>query len=352
MKKVLFIDRDGTLIAEPADNQVDRLDKVRLMPGVIPALLALRDHGYRFVLISNQDGLGTDRFPREDFDLPHNWLMELLRDQGIRFDEELICPHLPEDRCSCRKPAPGLMLQWLQNPDWDRQASRVIGDRQTDMELAENTGLTGMLLGEWDWPGICRELTGRRRQAEVQRNTSETRITVGVDLDQSSSNEIHTGIGFFDHMLDALGRHSGITLQIRAEGDLHVDAHHTVEDVGLTLGAALRKALGDKVNIGRYGFSLPMDEAGADARLDLSGRAFFFWEGRLTTEKVGELPTEMVGHFFRSLCDALGANLHIRVYGENNHHMVEAAFKAVAKSLGQAVQRTAGTGLPSTKGAL
>ncbi|HQX25475.1 MAG TPA: bifunctional histidinol-phosphatase/imidazoleglycerol-phosphate dehydratase HisB [Pseudomonadota bacterium] len=352
-RRILFLDRDGTLIEEPADEQVDRLDKLRLVPEVIPALRRLRDAGYEFVMVTNQDGLGTTSFPREQFEAPQAMLLEILASQGIRFAAIHVDPHHAHEQAPTRKPGIGMVLDYLRAGDLDMQASAVVGDRETDMEFARNLGLRGLRLGHdgLDWPAIAHQLAVRPRTAEVVRDTRETRIRVSVDLDREAEPRASTGIGFFDHMLEQLGKHGGFALALRCEGDVRVDEHHTVEDCALALGEALRVALGDKRGIGRYGFALPMDEARAEALLDLSGRPWFVFEGAFPRERVGELPTELVPHFFRSLSDSLGANLHLRVSGENAHHMVEACFKAVARALRQALRRE-GDALPSTKGVL
>ena len=355
-EKILFVDRDGTLIEEPEDFQVDALNKVRLVPDVVPALLELRAHGYRFVMVTNQDGLGTDSFPQADFDSPHALVPHLFESQGIVFDEVFICPHLPADSCACRKPRTGLLTRYLAANDIDLAASAVIGDRQTDMELAERIGVRGMLVNCDDeevltWPQIVDQLCHAERTGKVERNTNETRIRVAVNLDSTNDTSISTGIGFFDHMLEQIAKHGGFGLQVRCEGDLEVDEHHTVEDVAISLGTALRQALGNKYGIGRYGFLLPMDESEARVALDLSGRAAFEFKGDFPRDNVGELSTEMVEHFFRSLAESVGAALHIEVTGRNTHHMVEACFKSVGRALRQALQRE-GSELPSTKGAL
>ncbi len=354
--KVLFIDRDGTLIEEPEDFQVDALEKIRLVEGVIPALLELADHGYRFVMVSNQDGLGTDSFPRQRFDICHEHVMQLFSSQGITFDEVLVCPHLPQDGCGCRKPRTGLLTRYLAATELDIDASAVIGDRDTDMELADCIGVAGLLLEldgprEHSWAGIVQRLCHSDREAEFERVTNETRVAASVNLDTAGQIEIATGIGFFDHMLEQIAKHGGFSLELACEGDLEIDEHHTVEDVAITLGTTLRKALGNKLGIGRYGFLLPMDESEAQVSLDLSGRAVFVFRGKFPRDKVGELSTEMVEHFFRSLADTLGAALHIEVRGENTHHMVEACFKGVGRALRQAFHKE-GTELPTTKGAL
>jgi imidazoleglycerol-phosphate dehydratase/histidinol-phosphatase len=349
-RKILFVDRDGTIIAEPPDYQIDAVEKFALLPGVIPALLSLRDAGWRFVMVTNQDGLGTRKYPRAKWDVIQTLLMGVLESQGIDFDAVLVCPHFEKDRCACRKPQLGLLKKYLADPGWDRERSRVIGDRDTDLMLAENLGIRGIKMGVW--PKIAKSLLGEARKARAERITKETSIKVEVDLDGDGSSKIATGIGFFDHMLEQLSKHGGFDLKLAVKGDLHIDEHHTVEDVGLALGGALKKALGDKVGIGRYGFTLPMDETLASAAVDLSGRAHFKFDGKFPREAVGGLPTEMVPHFFRSLSDALGATLHLSVKGKNAHHMVEACFKAVGRALRPAFKLGAGGGLPSTKGTL
>jgi imidazoleglycerol-phosphate dehydratase / histidinol-phosphatase len=350
--RILFLDRDGTLIEEPADEQVDRLDKVRLVPGVIPALIELKRHGYEFVMVTNQDGLGTDRFPEADFRPAHELCLHLFESQGITFREILIDRSFGHTPAPTRKPGVGLVLPYLRGGVLDFENSAVIGDRQTDLELAENMGLRGLRIGPngISWPQIVRELVGSRR-AEIRRNTRETRIRVAVDLDREADPKVRTGLGFYDHMLEQIGKHGGFALELDCEGDLGIDEHHTVEDCALALGEALRKALGDKRGIGRYGFLLPMDETLAQVALDLSGRPHFEFDGAFGRERVGDVPTELVPHFFKSLSDTLGANLHIQVRGDNAHHMVEACFKGVARCLRQAIRRE-GESLPSTKGAL
>jgi len=355
-EKVLFIDRDGTLIHEPEDFQVDAIDKVRLVDHVIPSLLELAAHGYRFVMITNQDGLGTDSFPKANFDAPHALVMSLFESQGVLFDEVFICPHLPEDNCSCRKPRTGLLTKYLANQNLDTDASAVIGDRNTDMELAERIGVQGLLVNcdnedALTWPQIVAGLCHSDRVGSVTRHTNETRISASVNLDTATHTSIETGIGFYDHMLEQIAKHGDFSLELRCEGDLDVDEHHTVEDTAICLGTALREALGNKYGIGRYGFLLPMDESEAQVALDLSGRAAFEFKGAFPRDNVGALSTEMVEHFFRSLAESLGAALHIEVSGRNTHHMVEACFKSVGRALRQATRRE-GTDLPSTKGAL
>ena len=349
-EKVLFIDRDGTLIEEPADHQVDRLDKVKLVAGVIPALLRLAGHGYRFVMVSNQDGLGTESFPRDDFDVCHNHVLSLFESQGIVFDEVFICPHAPDACCSCRKPATGLLTAYLARTNLAVVASAVIGDRESDLQFAENIGIRGFQVSNGvSWSAVADALCVSSRQSQVERKTRETSIRAVVNLDADKPVRIHSGIGFFDHMLEQIAKHGGFSLQVECDGDLDVDEHHTVEDTAICIGNAMREALGDKRGIGRYGFLLPMDESEAKVSLDLSGRAFFVFHGEFNRDKVGGLPTELVPHFFHSLADSLGATLHIAVTGNNAHHMVEACFKSVGRALRQAIRRE-GDSIPSTKG--
>ena len=355
MLKVLFIDRDGTLIEEPADEQVDALDKIKLVPGVISALQELRDMGYRLVMISNQDGLGTPSFPQADFDLCHDFVINLFASQGIRFDETFICPHFANDDCGCRKPKPGLLTRYLAANTLDLEACAVIGDRDSDLQLANALGIRGLQLGfggdALSWEQVTHALTPGARVATENRVTRETSIRLTVNLDAPGPINIDTGIGFFDHMLEQVAKHGGFSLELQCAGDLGVDEHHTVEDTALSLGKAIRSALGDKRGIGRYGFLLPMDESEARVSLDLGGRAYFLFDGDFPTDRVGQLPTELVPHFFQSLADALGAALHIAVSGRNTHHMVEACFKAVGRSLRQAIRIEDGE-LPTTKGVL
>lgn len=356
MIKVLFVDRDGTLIEEPSDFQVDRLEKVRLLRGVIPALLALSRAGYRLVMVSNQDGLGTDSFPQADFDSVQNHVLGIFRSQGIEFDEVYICPHRETDNCACRKPRSGLLTRFLASNNIDTSASAVIGDRDTDLQLGENLGINGICVSASDndeksWPAIAHRLLSLGRRAEIRRRTNETDILVQVDLDTAQPIEINTGIGFYDHMLEQIARHGGFSLRMQCAGDLIIDEHHTVEDTAICLGTALRQALGNKAGIGRYGFLLPMDESEAKVALDLSGRAAFEFKGDFKRESVGTLPTELVPHFFQSLADSIGAALHIEVSGENTHHMIEACFKCVGRALRQAI-RLEGNDIPSSKGML
>ena len=351
--KWLFVDRDGCLVEEPADEQIDRFDKLMLMPDVIPALRKIMAAGFGLVMVTNQDGLGTGSFPQRDFDGPHQWLLALLASQGIRFHEVLIDASRPEDGLDTRKPGTGLVRHYLADDSWSRTESAMVGDRATDMAFAANLGVRGFLTGRSGlaWMDIAHVLCNRPRQARVERHTGETTLRVEVDLDRADQVDIDTGIGFFDHMLAQIARHGEIGIRLECRGDLEVDDHHSVEDCGLALGEALRTALGDRRGIARYGATLPMDDALADAAIDLSGRPWLEFDGRFPRDRVGQMSTEMVPHFFESLCQGLGANLHLSVRGDNAHHMVEACFKAVAYCLRQAVRREHDH-IPSTKGVL
>jgi imidazoleglycerol-phosphate dehydratase / histidinol-phosphatase len=354
--RVIFLDRDGTLNEEPPDEQVDSLEKIRLMPGVVPALLDLKAAGFRFVMVTNQDGLGTPSLPREKFDRAHRFILELFASQGIAFDAVFICPHFKHEDCGCRKPKLGMVQEYLDAHRIDKAHSFMIGDRDTDLEFAANLGIQGLrirLSGESQasWPAIARRIQGAARRAHVRRKTKETEVVIDVDLSCEAPTSVATGLGFFDHMLEQIAKHAGFALQLTCRGDLHIDEHHTVEDCALSLGAALREALGEKRGIARYGFLLAMDEAEAQVALDISGRPYFVWDGRFTRERVGDLPTELVPHFFRSFAESLRAALHISVRGENTHHMVESCFKGVGRSLRQAIRLDGGE-LPSTKGVL
>lgn len=351
--KLLFVDRDGCLIEEPPDEQVDRLDKLVLLAGVIPALRRCIDAGFELVMVSNQDGMGSASFPRADFEAPHNFLLQLLASQGIRFGEVLIDTSLPQEGKDSRKPGTGLVRHYLADDGWSRAASAMVGDRDSDMQFAANLGVRGLQVGAGgqNWIQIAHQVCDRPRIGAVHRATHETRIRARVDLDVAGAGQVATGIGFFDHMLEQLAKHGNFGLELTCEGDLQVDDHHTVEDCALALGQAMRTALGDKRGIGRYGFTLPMDETLASAALDLSGRPYFKFDGRFPRAQAGELSTDMVLHFFQSFSEALAANLHLKVRGDNTHHMVEACFKAVARCLRQALRRE-GNALPSTKGVL
>jgi imidazoleglycerol-phosphate dehydratase/histidinol-phosphatase len=350
----LFIDRDGTLIEEPADNQVDALHKVRFMPGVFAALAELTTRGYQFAMVTNQDGLGSERFPGAAFEETQAFILDAFRSQGIRFDGVFVCPHEARNACPCRKPRAGLVEAFIREANVDLKRSAVIGDRTSDLKLAANLGIRGLRVQrhgtpEETWPQVVAALLARC--AEVERETKETRVKVRVNLDRASPPSIRTGLPFFDHMLEQLATHGGFALELTARGDLAVDEHHTVEDSALALGDALRQALGDKLGIARYGFMLPMDEAQAAVVIDLSGRPFIEFSGHFGRETVGQFPTELVPHFFRSLADALRATIHVSVKGNNAHHMIEACFKGTGRALRQAI-RLEGRALPSTKGLL
>jgi imidazoleglycerol-phosphate dehydratase / histidinol-phosphatase len=352
--KVLFVDRDGTLVVEPPDEQVDRLDKIRFVPDVFASLQLLVRDGYRLVMVTNQDGLGTASFPQADFQIPQQFILDAFASQGIVFDAVCICPHKPADGCDCRKPKVKIVEGYLRDHVIDLARSAVIGDRDTDLAFAANLGIRGLRLslggnGTQTWPAIARELLARR--ATVRRTTKETDITVSVDLDAEGPIKVATGHGFFDHMLEQLAKHGGFAMDLACKGDLHIDEHHTVEDSALAIGEALKKALGSKAGIGRFGFLLAMDESRAQVALDLSGRPYSVFEGRFGRTEVGGLATELVPHFFRSLADSLGCALHVSVTGENTHHMVEACFKGTGRALRQALRRE-GSELPSTKGVL
>lgn len=353
-QKVLFIDRDGTIISEPPEDfQVDRMDKLAFEPDVIPALLSLQRAGFKLVMITNQDGLGTDSFPQVEFDGPHNLMMQILSSQGVQFDDVLICPHLPADNCDCRKPKTKMVEAWLAEGALDVANSYVIGDRTTDVVLANNMGITGLHYAQngLTWSAIEQQLTKRDRHALVQRNTKETQVSVEVWLDREGNSKFNTGVGFFDHMLDQIATHGGFRMNIEVKGDLYIDDHHTVEDTGLALGEALLKALGDKRGIGRFGFVLPMDECLARCALDISGRPHLEYKAEFSYQRVGDLSTEMVEHFFSSLSYTMASTLHLKTKGKNDHHRVESLFKAFGRTLRQAI-RVEGNTLPSSKGVL
>jgi imidazoleglycerol-phosphate dehydratase/histidinol-phosphatase len=354
MRRVLFLDRGGTLVAEPKGGPMDALDNLRLVPGVIAALLKFKTAGYQFVIVTNQGGLGGPNFPRAAFERADEYLLAQFASQGIRFAGNFVCPHLPEAGCACRKPGIGLVRDFVNAEPLDRERSAMAGARDVDVEFARNLGIKGFQLGSpgaETWDAITHALVDRPRTATVTRKTKETDIRVSVDLDSEAEPRAKTGLGFFDHMLEQLGKHGGFKLDVECRGDLEIDEHHTVEDVALALGQALREALGDKRGIQRYGFLLPMDEADAEVSIDLGGRPFLVFEATFPRDRVGELPTELVPHFFRSLAETLGAAIHARVRGDNAHHMVEVTFKAVARSLRQAFVRR-GDELPTTKGQL
>ena len=351
-RRILFIDRDGTLIVEPADEQIDSLEKLELIDGVIPALLQLQSAGYELVIVSNQDGLGTESYPQADFDIPQQKMLSVFNSQGVHFSAEHIDEHFEGDNAPTRKPGIGMVLDYLKSGELDLNDSWVIGDRETDLQMAANMGIGGLRLGEGfeSWSSIAHRLANKPRQATVVRKTNETDITVRVDLDAVGTS-IDTGIGFFDHMLDQLASHADMQLELRCAGDLEIDEHHTVEDCALALGNAINESLGDRRGIGRYGFVLPMDESIAQVAVDLSGRPAFQFSAEFSRDNVGGLSTEMVRHFFASLSQSLGAAIHMEVTGNNTHHMVEALFKGAGRALRPALAKT-GDSLPSTKGIL
>ncbi|AKC60617.1 bifunctional histidinol-phosphatase/imidazoleglycerol-phosphate dehydratase HisB [Blochmannia endosymbiont of Camponotus (Colobopsis) obliquus] len=357
-QKILFIDRDGTLIHEPEETfKVDHIEKIILEPDVIPALLALQKHGFQLVMITNQDNLGTNTFPQEDFDKPHSFLMKIFTSQGIIFNKILICPHSLEDKCNCRKPQTTLITSWLNFNTFDKLNSYVIGDRQTDMMLAKNMDISGIYYHPIDcnWQKIVTKLTKRNRYAQVNRTSQETNINVQIWLDKVNNNYIDTGIKFFDHMLHQIATHANISMNIKAKGDLFIDNHHTVEDIGLTLGKALYQALNKKYGINRFGFTLPMDECLTQCVLDISGRPYLKYKVKYNHQHVGDLSTNMIEHFFRSLSCAMKCTLHIHSKNStDDHHIAESLFKAFGRTLKQAIHISNDFhyDIPSTKGIL
>jgi imidazoleglycerol-phosphate dehydratase/histidinol-phosphatase len=370
MKKALFIDRDGTIIAEPADEQIDSLEKLEFLPKALSNLRKIAEEtDYELVMVTNQDGLGTKSFPEETFWPAHRKMMGTLAGENVHFAAVHIDRSFPHENLPTRKPGTGMLTGYL-NGGYDLANSYVIGDRLTDIQLAKNLGAKAIFINHQpgrvvptddtlrlvttDWDDIYRYLRLPERVAEVQRDTRETQISIRLNLDGQGKSDIHTGLGFFDHMLDQLAKHSGADLTIRVTGDLHIDEHHTIEDTALALGEAYAKTLGDKRGISRYGFLLPMDEALAQVAIDFSGRNWLVWEAEFRREKIGEMPTEMFHHFFKSFTDAARCNLNVKVEGANEHHKIEAIFKAFAKSIKMAVSRDIRQlqNLPSTKGVL
>lgn len=352
MTRAIFVDRDGTIIAEPEDEQVDSLEKLSFVPGAISALKALTGLGFELVMVTNQDGLGTAAFPEEDFYPAQNFMLRTLEGEGVVFNDILIDRHFPEDNSPCRKPGTGMFTKYLDG-SYDLSGSYVIGDRDSDMELARNLGAKGLKIGQLSWDEIVRTIRATERSATVERKTAETDIRIRVDLDGKGESSVDSGLKFFDHMLNQLIHHGGLSLELICKGDLEVDEHHTMEDVGIALGEAIRLALGDKRGINRYGFALPMDESRAIVLLDFGGRSELVWDVVFTREMVGDVPTEMFKHFFKSLCDSLRCNLYIQARGENNHHLIEGVFKAFSRTIRQAAARNVFSyDLPSSKGLL
>ena len=352
MTRAIFVDRDGTIIAEPEDEQVDSLEKLSFVPGAISALKALTGLGFELVMVTNQDGLGTAAFPEEDFYPAQNFMLRTLEGEGVVFDDILIDRHFPEDNSPCRKPGTGMFTKYLDG-SYNLSGSYVIGDRDSDMELARNLGAKGLKIGQLSWDEIVRTIRATERSATVERKTAETDIRIRVDLDGKGESSVDSGLKFFDHMLNQLIHHGGLSLELSCKGDLEVDEHHTMEDVGIALGEAIRLALGDKRGINRYGFALPMDESRAIVLLDFGGRSELVWDVVFTREMVGDVPTEMFKHFCKSLCDSLRCNLYIQARGENNHHLIEGVFKAFSRTIRQAAARNVFSyDLPSSKGLL
>lgn len=367
MKKVLFIDRDGTIIWEPPDTfQVDSFEKLKFLPGVFTWLGKIaRELDYELVMVTNQDGLGTAKYPQEIFDGIQKLVIDTLAGEGIRFSEICVDRSFPEENKPTRKPGTGMLTKYMSG-GYDLKNSFVIGDRITDIKLAQNLGCGCIFIKNYEeakesevtfltdnWKDIYTFLAKSSRFVSLIRNTNETKIEVKLNLDGSGRSKISTGISFFDHMLDQLAKHGGLDLILDCQGDLHIDEHHTIEDVGIALGEAFTLALGNKRGIERYGFTLPMDDCLAQVALDFGGRNWIAWEAEFTREKIGEMPTEMFFHFFKSFSDAAKCNLNIKAEGENEHHKIEAIFKAFAKAVKMAVKRDPDNlGLPSTKGIL
>jgi imidazoleglycerol-phosphate dehydratase / histidinol-phosphatase len=362
MKKVLFIDRDGTIVVEPEDEQVDTFEKLTFLPGVITSLSKIaKETDFELVMVTNQDGLGTESYPEKTFWPVQNKILEILKGEGVVFNEIFIDKTLPSQNAPTRKPGTALLVKYLAQ-GIDLNSSYVIGDRQTDVELAKNLGCKAIFIGNnklpeaelstSSWDDIYKYLKNIPRTASVIRKTNETSIEIELNIDGTGKSIIDTGLGFFDHMLEQISRHGNIDLILKAKGDLHIDEHHTIEDVALALGEAISNALGKKKGIERYSFVLPMDDCLASVALDFGGRPWLVWDVKFTREKVGEIPVELFFHFFKSFSDAAKCNLNISAEGENEHHKVEAIFKAFARSVKQAVKMTDNFNLPTTKGSL
>jgi len=362
MKKVLFIDRDGTILTEPEDEQVDSFEKLTFLPGAISCLSKIaKETDYELVMVTNQDGLGTASFPEDTFWPVQNKMLEILKGEGVAFAEIFIDKTMPSEKAPTRKPGTALLVRYLAS-GIDLNSSYVIGDRLTDIELARNIGCKVIYVCDKsnpeaeittkDWNDIYKYLKQIPRISNVERKTSETDINIELNLDGSGKSSIHTGIGFFDHMLEQIARHGNLDLKIQVNGDLYIDEHHTVEDVAISLGDAVLMALGGKKGIERYSFVLPMDDCLAQVALDFGGRPWLVWDVRFNREKVGELPAELFFHFFKSFSDNAKCNLNIKAEGQNEHHKIEAIFKAFAKAIKLAVKQTDNFNLPSTKGTL
>ena len=379
MKKVLFIDRDGTLVIEPPlDYQLDSLEKLEFYPGVFRWLGEIvRKTNFEIVIVTNQDGLGTESFPEESFLAPQNAMLKAFKNEGIIFDDIIIDKTFPQDNAKTRKPKTGLLEKKYMNGQYDLANSYVIGDRITDVELAKNMGakaiwinhdnkkglkeITGKIeelkgfiaIETTDWKDIYLHLAAGERKSSVQRDTKETKISIKLDLDGSGIGNMNTGIGFFDHMLDQIAKHSGIDLKIDVQGDLEIDEHHTIEDTALALGEAFKESLGSKIGVERYGYALPMDDCLCQVAIDFGGRPWLVWEAEFKREMIGEMPTEMFFHFFKSFSDTAKANLNIKAEGTNEHHKIEGIFKAFARAIKMAIRRDPEhLVLPSTKGIL
>lgn len=372
-KKVLFIDRDGTIVIEPpVDYQLDAFEKLEFYPKAIRNLYFIRQKlDFEFAMVTNQDGLGTPSFPEDTFWPVHNLVLNTLRNEGVTFDEIFIDRSFPEDNAPTRKPRTGMLTRYLNNEDYDLAGSFVIGDRATDVELAKNLGCKAILLQDdkeclkeknledvcvlatTDWDRVAEFLFAGERTAEVQRTTKETDIRIRLNLDGNGTCHISTGLGFFDHMLEQIGKHGGIDLDITVKGDLDVDEHHTIEDTAIALGECIYQALGSKRGIERYGFCLPMDDCLCQVSLDFGGRAWLVWDAEFHREKIGDMPTEMFLHFFKSLSDSARMNLNIKAEGQNEHHKIEGIFKALARSIKMAVRRDIyHYEVPSSKGCI
>ncbi len=374
MKRVLFIDRDGTLNKEPSDEQVDCLAKVAFVPKVFQNMSRISKLlDYELALVSNQDGLGTKAFPTSEFEEAHQFIMQAFENEGVHFNEEFIDEHFPEDNHPNRKPGVGMLKKYIDNPDYNLKESYVIGDRLTDMQLAKNLGAKGILLSDKyshndlceqklqdtcvlvtsDWDSIYKEVARYERTAYVERKTKETQVKVQIDLDGNGEADIETGLGFFDHMLEQIAKHAEINLAIRCKGDLQIDEHHTIEDTALALGEAFKQALGSKLGIERYGYCLPMDDCLCQCVIDFGGRPWLVWEASFKREKIGDMPTEMFVHFFKSFSDASLSNINIKAEGDNEHHKIEGIFKALARAIKMAIKHDVYSfGLPSTKGVI